>query len=378
MKGFEAKTASLILATDLDAVHLENIKSAFGASCEVDTASFIDYDSCITKIEEGLPIVTIITDKKTKENCLSFLEKIKKEKSYLSIIFISDNLAHRKHIYPSNTNEFLLEPFSDFELISLVNKVVRVRTQISMLDMAKEKLEKEKIKLSRYFSEDVISMILKKDEMDSINSDHVKGTILFLDIRNFSTYSEDLEPSEVAKFLNLLLTDFMDIIFSHGGSVNKLIGDAILATFGCPHESPDDALNAVKTSLALMETLEVFNAARPGFLEREIKVGIGIATGIVFAGNIGSYRRMEYTVIGDVVNLAARLQELTKKIKEGSIMIDENTYEKTKKFIRVKHISLNQIRGKMNPVKLYLLTGFKKDSKGSIPENTKSFANWKL
>ncbi|MBX7056917.1 MAG: PAS domain S-box protein [Leptospirales bacterium] len=217
---------------------------------------------------------------------------------------------------------------------------------------ARLELEKQKESLERYFSPDILRQIASAPTADHMAGQTVEATIVFMDIRNFTTISEGLAPAQVAELLNLLFNDLMDLMLSRKGSINKFMGDAILATFGCPYPVADDALNAVNAALAIRDTLRHFNRVRPRYLREDLRIGIGIASGEVFAGNIGSFRRKEYTVIGDVVNTAARLQNLTKKASVD-ILIDEATRQKIGEAFRCRSLSVQRLRGKEKPVRIY-------------------------
>jgi adenylate cyclase len=141
----------------------------------------------------------------------------------------------------------------------------------------------------------------------------VTSTILFSDIRDFTGVSEELPPSELVEMLNRYFSRMSDTVVSNGGLVNKFGGDSLLAVFGSPlNPAKDHAVRAVQAALAMCRALDEFNAEQRESYLPEIMVGIGIATGDVVAGNIGSTKKLEYTVIGDAVNVAARLQAMTK------------------------------------------------------------------
>lgn len=160
------------------------------------------------------------------------------------------------------------------------------------------------------------------------------------------------------EFLSELFTDIMDLVYGNGGSVNKIMGDGILATFGCPTTTGDDAFQCVKTALQIREYLNTFNDVRPDYLDNNIKCGIGIVSGKVFAGNIGSVRRMEYTVLGDAVNTASRLETLTKEVQHD-ILIDENTYHKIKDRINFSKILIDHVKGKKDAIEIFKLFSLK-------------------
>lgn len=253
-------------------------------------------------------------------------------------------------------NEFIYKPFRTNEFsIKLKSWAVRYSRRIEILNKVLH-LSKTKDILSQYFSKDIIDKIVESDQKNIMKGENVEASILFFDIRNFTTISESISPEKVAELLNYLYTDIMDLVFAHDGSVNKIIGDAILATFGAPISSKYDAKNAVLCASDIEKTMKNFNQVRPHYLKDDIRFGIGITTGKVFAGNIGSYRRMEYTVIGDTVNTAARLQELTKRINEN-IIVDEMTKIKSNVELNARKIKISGIRGKKDKVTIYGVSG---------------------
>jgi adenylate cyclase len=216
---------------------------------------------------------------------------------------------------------------------------------------------KQRSALEKYFPQNVVEKILQEDvSIDGLRGEHLEATILFFDLRGSTKIAETLEPMVFSQFLSELFTDIMDLIYGNGGSVNKLIGDGIMATFGCPYPADDDAIRCAKSALEIMEYLHTFNDVRPEYLKDPIRCGIGIATGNVFAGYVGSVRRMEYTVLGDPVNLSSRLEGLTKE-HGGAILIDKNTLSKIADQSECKAVGSLNIRGKSEPVEIYTLNG---------------------
>lgn len=247
--------------------------------------------------------------------------------------------------------DIIRKPFSMAELLLRIGSTVKREKQRTELEEAKNQLLGERKLLLQYFSDDVVSKIVSGD-LKNVAGESLTASVLFIDIRNFTTISENLDPRHVADLLSILFSDIMDLIFSNQGSVNKLIGDAILATFGCPFGSPKDAENAVRAALAVRGMTRLFNQARPAYLQEDVRIGMGIATGRVFAGNVGSYRRMEYTVIGDVVNTASRLQNLSKKANVD-LLIDRPTYDKVEGIFPLKKFRTQALRGKAREVEIF-------------------------
>jgi adenylate cyclase len=193
--------------------------------------------------------------------------------------------------------------------------VVAVGNQLAVAIKREEMLEKLKAEavirnnLERYHSPDVVEMILKHGGtlgLDDIREMDV--TVLFSDIEGFTKMSERLPPAEVAKILNAYFEGATDAIFRNQGQVNKYIGDAILAVFGAPIANPDHAANACRAALEMLEALRRFRATLPQ--TEQFRMRIGMNSGPVVAGNIGASKRMEYTVIGNTVNIASRLEKI--------------------------------------------------------------------
>ncbi|MFH1239388.1 MAG: adenylate/guanylate cyclase domain-containing protein [bacterium] len=191
-----------------------------------------------------------------------------------------------------------------------------------------------------------------------LGGERKKATILMSDIRGFTSMSEKLPPEEVVEFLNKYFTIMVEIIIRYEGTLDKFIGDALLAVFGAPISHDDDSRRAVLAGLEMKDALAKFNVQREKEGKLPIKIGIAIHTGEVVAGNIGSEVRMEYTVIGNTVNLASRVEKLNKQLSTMSL-ITESTYQEVKDMVEVREIEKVGIRGIETPVKIYELLGRK-------------------
>ena len=183
--------------------------------------------------------------------------------------------------------------------------------------------------------------------------------VLFSDIRNFSTMSERMSPQEVVAFLNEYLTEMTSAIRPWGGYLNNFIGDAIVAIFGAPIDQPDKEWRAVAAALTMRQRLDELNRRRVARGEAPMDSGIGISTGEVVAGQVGSFERLMYTVIGDAVNVAARLEALTKEYREYSILINGPTAKAlmARQDITLKSLGPIRVKGRAEPVDLYAVVG---------------------
>lgn len=174
----------------------------------------------------------------------------------------------------------------------------------------------------RYVSREVAERVIA--EGASLGGETVAATALFADIRDFTTLSERLPPQQVVDILNRYYTRMVDVIVNAGGMVNKFGGDSLLAIFGVPIRQPDHALRAVHAAWEMTRALAAFNAEQAALGLPQLTIGIGISSGEMVAGNIGGQARLEYTVIGDPVNLASRLQSLTKEWGTA-VLLSEDT-----------------------------------------------------
>ena len=245
-----------------------------------------------------------------------------------------------KKIYNFQIAEY---PVSSIDLyFKIIDVLFFYQYKIKLADLQYQNNKYTNI-LSKFYSEDIIDIILKEDDnQQNLTDVRKEGTMLFFDIRGSTAISDNLEPEVFASFLNEIFTDIMDLIYAHQGSVNKMIGDGIFATFGCPIEYEGYTVNAVQCALEITKYLKTFNEFKPPYLKKEVGFGIGITTGQVFSGIIGSVRRKEYTVLGETVNRAAKLENMTKET-ESKVLFDENTKTAIENLYSVKRIEKQTI-----------------------------------
>ena len=213
-----------------------------------------------------------------------------------------------------------------------------------------------KTTMSRYMSAEVVDQLLAQGEQVLGGKDqHV--SVMFSDLRNFTTASEALGARETVAMLNEYFEGMVDVIFKNKGVLDKYIGDAIMALYGAPFEGPEDAANSVRTAHDMFGELRKLNGKRAGSNMAPLDIGIGISTGRIIVGNIGSPKRMEYTVIGDSVNLASRLEGAT-KFYGIKLLLSEFTTKELPADMPTRPIDLMRVKGKKKPVEIFESLGY--------------------
>ncbi|AOP34383.1 adenylate cyclase [Leptospira tipperaryensis] len=228
------------------------------------------------------------------------------------------------------------------------------------VDMGKGLEEREKVKdaLGRFVNKEIAEMVLKQEL--TLGGERKMCAIFFSDIRSFTAISEKLEPEEVVEFLNEYMTEMVQCVNETHGIVDKFIGDAIMATWGAAKTSDQDAENAVNGALMMRAALLRFNEGRGGDKRPIIKIGCGLNYGPVIAGQIGSEQRLEYTVIGDAVNLASRVEALNKPFGTD-VLITQDMLNHVSHLFNVEKMQSIKVKGKEEPQTIYAVLGRKDD-----------------
>jgi len=226
-----------------------------------------------------------------------------------------------------------------------------------------EEREKKKIRgaFQYYLTASVINELLKDPTKLKLGGDKKDLTVMFSDIRGFTTISEKLTPEELVHLLNEYLTAMTDIVFKYEGLLDKYIGDAIMAVFGAPVDQPDHALRSCRTALEMMATLKGLQQKWAAEGRPFVDIGVGINSGDMVVGNMGSNMRFDYTVMGDNVNLSSRLEGINKEYGTH-IVISEFTYEVVKEEVFCRELDAVRVKGKKLPVKIYELICERKDA----------------
>ncbi|MCM2256648.1 MAG: FHA domain-containing protein [Vicinamibacteria bacterium] len=245
---------------------------------------------------------------------------------------------------------------NDLDLLSALANYAAVAVERARLNQRIQAEEKKRERLGRFLSPQVTSRILAQSDAstDSLGAPELREvSVLFADVVGFTSMSEKMSPQAVAYVLNDYLSRMTDVIFRHEGTLDKYIGDAIMAVFGAPLDMPDHAARAIKAGLEMRERLEEWNAER-----REgptLRIRIGINSGQVIAGEIGSINKKEYTVLGDTVNIASRLESSV--AKPMMVVVGNNTYQAAKDQFRYDFLGEVSLKGKEIKVPVYAVLG---------------------
>lgn len=250
-----------------------------------------------------------------------------------------------------------LDPFAAFtadhlELISAVaaQTAVTVETVKAHKRLARE--EVARANYSRFMPEYVVKQMLENPDSFKLGGVNQTITVLFADIRGFTSLSERANPEKIVGLLNKYFTAMTDIIFAHGGTLDKYIGDGLMALFGAPTATPSDPINAVKAAVTMQKRVQMLNGELRAEGFPSVQVGIGLHTGEATVGYIGSDKRSEYTAIGDTVNLAARLEQ---NALGGQILISEATKTAAGNIFPVTPLTPLMVKNRMQPVELFEL-----------------------
>ncbi len=245
------------------------------------------------------------------------------------------------------TAAFTQEELNVFSLLAAQTAAAidNARAQVQLADQAVQRSA-----LERFLSPEVVKMVAANPKGIRLGGVNQKVSILFADIRGFTTLSENMPPEKVVELLNEYFTRVTDVVFDFGGTLDKYLGDGIMALFGAPISKGNDASNAVRAAITLQRLMQQLNRDAPSRGWPQLKIGVGINTGVVTAGNIGSPRRIDYTVIGDPVNVASRLMS---HASGGEILISAATVAELDVSFSLQALKPLLVRGKSEPLRVF-------------------------
>jgi adenylate cyclase len=252
----------------------------------------------------------------------------------------SDELDRVVKCIEMGAEDYLTKPLNPILLRARVNA-----------SLEKKRLRDQQLKLFRTFATPEVAEELMKSGF-ALGGKYVDATAMFADIRSFTTIAESQQPAVTIELLNNYFALMFDAISSHGGTINQMVGDGLMAVFGAPINMEDHRERAVRAALDMVDNLAIFNVDQAALNRSQIKIGIGIASGQMIAGYTGTQHRATYTCVGDTVNLAARIEAHT-KVAGRTILIDENTYEGLPESIAVEGLGPVLFKGKQQPVKIF-------------------------
>jgi len=259
------------------------------------------------------------------------------EEEIIGVLYVDNPLSER--FTPADLD--LFTAFSNYAAVA----IAQARLSARVLDETRRRE-----RLERYHSPAVVDRILKgESDADAPFVAHERDlTVLFADLVGFTTLAESLPPQQVGVLLNAFFARMADVIFQHDGTLDKFIGDSVLAIFGAPMDLPNHALNAVRAGQAMRRALAALNEERP---ESTLRMRVAIHTGVALVGDIGSPKRREYSVLGDVVNTAARIEESV--AGAGQVVISKATFDRLGGQAPANSLGRVQLRGRSQPVDVY-------------------------
>ena len=249
----------------------------------------------------------------------------------------------------AGADDFIPKPYSAVMLMTRVRALLKIKQLNDQLQARNQLLRQV---LSRYMSEEVVSTILTDPEKHlQLGGETRSVTVLFADLRGFTRFTEKHTAARVVEILNRLFSVLTQVVIKHHGTLDKYLGDALMAFYGAPLARPDDTFRAAQTAL---EMQSVFARLRAEMGLELAGLGVGLHSGEATVGNVGSEALMDYTVIGDVVNVAKRL---TEDAQAGEILISETTYQSVRDQVQAERLDARPIRGRTEPVVVYVLKG---------------------
>jgi adenylate cyclase len=232
------------------------------------------------------------------------------------------------------------------------DEFAELANEINKMSAGLKERERLKLNFARYVSQHVMEKILKAETVAKLEGERRKITVLFSDIRQFAELAEQLAPEEVVSILDEYFELMLDVIFLYQGTLDKFLGDGIMVEFGAPLDDQEQEKHAVQAAIGMQKELQKLLIKWEKEGKPRLEIGVGVHTGQAIVGNIGSEKRIEYTAIGDTVNIAARLEQATKVLKKP-ILVSETTYEAVKDQFKATSLGPMILPGRKEPITIY-------------------------
>ena len=263
------------------------------------------------------------------------------------------------------------ERYYDSEL-EYMKPIARIMGKVVLLlETGRYKKEKNQLQsaFSKYVSPDVVDQIIHHPEIMHLGGEKQFLSVIFTDLQGFTAMSDSMDPVKLVRVLNMYLNEMSEVIIALGGTIDKFEGDAIMAFFGAPIPIPDHAVRCCKAALRMKKMEKIINNQLmiEKLIDKPLHTRIGINSGDMVVGNVGSLKRIDYTIIGGNVNIAARIENINKEYNT-SILISDQTYELVKDFFETRQVDTVMLRGISRPVTVYELL------KEKLPQNQENSA----
>jgi adenylate cyclase len=328
------------------------------AGCEVQ--SFGNGVDALKAIKETMPDLALLDNHMPEMTGLEVCQTIKSDEhtQFIPVVIVTamDSEQDELKAIEAGADDFIPKPFNSVILLTRVRSLLRIKHLHDELERRNVLLNQV---LTRYVAQEIADTVLSDPERHlKLGGETREVTILFADLRDFTPFSASHSAPEVVDSLNLIFNELLEIIFEFKGTFDKFMGDAVMAFFGAPISGKDDLERALHTALEMQARFSRLIKETPSL--SPLGLGIGVDIGEVIVGNIGSERMMDYTVIGDTVNLARRLQEAA---RPGEVLISETTYKRVSNVL-VDPIGEKFLPGHPNPIVVYSLKGFETAESG--------------
>jgi len=351
LKSVLSRSPKIVVADD-DWLNRDLLETYLtNAGCEV--ASFGDGEQALHSIQKNLPDLALLDIRMPKMDGLSVCRQVKDDPrtQFIPIIIVTalDSQDEELNAIESGADDFITKPFNSVILLTRVRSLLRLKRLHDELESRSQLLQ---LALHRYVDAEVADIILTDpDRHLKLGGETRNVTVLFADLRDFTRFSANHPATQVVDVLNMVFNELVEIVFRHKGTFDKFLGDAIMAFFGAPIQGEDDADRALRSAIEMQRCFDRLRTEVDGNVLESLGLGVGIHSGEVTVGNIGSERVMDYTVIGDNVNISRRLQELA---RPGEILISEATYQMVPQ-AQVQHLGTQALPGRREPVTIYSL-----------------------
>ncbi|MFQ5615538.1 MAG: adenylate/guanylate cyclase domain-containing protein [Anaerolineales bacterium] len=329
------------------------------AGCKAE--SFPNGEQAWEAVQEGLnPDLAIFDIQMPRLDGLSLCKRFKNHPPtrFTPVVIVTalDAEEEKLRAIEVGADDFVAKPFNSVILLTRVRSLLRLKQLHDELESRNKLLRQV---LNRYVDEEVANIILTDPERYlKLGGETRYVTVLFADLRGFTAFTEANSASQVVDTLNKTFTELVEVLFKHQGTHDKFLGDGIITFFGAPISQDDDALRALRAALEMQQRFANLQSTLSEGLMAPLKgLGIGVHSGEAIVGNIGAERAMDYTVIGDTVNVARRLQE---EARPGEILISETTCQNVPQ-AKVGRLTEKALPGRSEPVMIYAFRGFHED-----------------